>query len=126
MTTDNATPQMQGRDLDVVRIDGPNGPFDIAYAGANSEGEHAFFYRDPRGRFFFYAEFYTKPPRRWDVTRATNGPRSADMLKSTGDNDAVFRENITFFLRTRDWMNPGEPADASVATRPVSFSWKIA
>jgi hypothetical protein len=125
MTTDDTTPKVNGRDLKVVRIDGPNGLFEVAYGGGNSEGEHAFFYRDTHGRFFFYAELFTSPPKHWDVTRATTELRTGSQFKTRSDLEAVFRKNIEYFLGTRDWMSPDERMDASVAQRPVSFLWNI-
>jgi hypothetical protein len=124
MTTDHTPPRINGRDLEVFPIDGPHGSFEVGYAGSNSEGERTFFYRDERGRFFFSAEFLTKPRTSWDINGATRAG-TADPLKTSAGNAAVFQQNIEFFLTTRDWSSPGQTADASIAGRPVRFSWNI-
>jgi hypothetical protein len=119
------TPQINGRDLKVAQLDGPGGPFKIAFAGAHKEGDHAFFYQDARGRFFFYGELTTKPALAWKIFRATLGAWTGTPISVSADDEAVFRENIEFFFRTRSWFIPHQPGDGGTAAAPVTFVWKV-
>jgi hypothetical protein len=56
MAWNDFVPQMQGKDLKVTTIDGPHGPFQIAFAGWDRDGGTSYFYQDERTRFGFFVE----------------------------------------------------------------------
>jgi hypothetical protein len=120
------TPQVNGRDLKVAEIKGPNGSFHVAFAGSHKERDNGFFYQDTRGRFFFYAFWNTEPTKHWDVAFATKGPWTGGPFKTTPENEVIFKQNIEFFFKTRYVLDPAKPGDGSFAEFPVNFSWGIA
>ena len=119
-------PQVNGRDLEVAEVEGPNGLFHVALAGSRKEGGSGYFYQDGRGRFFFYAFWIIKPIKRWDVSFATKGPWTGGPFTTTRENEAIFKKNIEFFFKTRSVLDPAQPGDGSFAEFPVNFSWGIA
>jgi hypothetical protein len=48
MAWNDFVPQRQGRDLRVVTIDGPQGPFQIALADTHRDRGTSYFYQDER------------------------------------------------------------------------------
>ena len=126
MTNDNEeTPKIYGFTLKLTEIDGPSGPFAIAYAGTRKESDDGYFYRDSRGEFGFYAALQGKLEI-WVVTGATTGAWCGGLFWTTRENEAAFRQNLEFFFKTRHWGDPERPGDASTAATPVTFSWRIA
>jgi len=125
MTTENVVPQINGRDLKLANIDGPNGRFVIAYAGTRKESDDGFFYQDERGRFGFYAALRIEAIKRWDVTSATTGAWSGVPFKTSYENELTFRQNIEFFFKTRRVTDPTRLGDGSYTDTPVTFSWRI-
>jgi hypothetical protein len=123
---DDAPPKIDGIPLKLTRLEGPGGPFKIGFAGIRKESDSGYFYQDDRGGFGFYAESRDKPATGWDVNYASRGAWSGAPFKTTPENEAVFRQNIEFFFKTRDWLNPEQPGDESTLGVPVTFSWKIA
>lgn len=125
MTTDNSIPQVYGKDLQVVEIEGPCGRFKVAAAGARPEGGTGYFYQDERGRFFFYEEFIGSPAVSRNVTRATTGAWSGIAFETTSENEGCLRQNIEFFFKTRVPYDPKRLGDKSTAELPITFSWRI-
>jgi hypothetical protein len=126
MAWNDFVPQRQGRDSRVATIVGPHGLFQIAFAGADRDGGTSYFYQDERGRFGFLVEEHLVGEIRFDVKLATaRGPESALAFKTSEDNEAIFRSNIDFFFKTRNWILPWRSLGASSATITVVFSWKL-
>jgi len=122
MMTENAIPEINGKDLKITEIDGPKGRFGVAFVGSDKDGDHRYFYQDERDQFSFYVDFESKPIVRCVVTRATKG---SGPFRTSNDNESCFRQNIEFFFKTRHWLSPWRPGDDSSAVTPVSFSWRI-
>jgi len=125
MTTENVVPQINGIDLKIAQIDGPNGRFDLAFAGAHKEGDNGFFYRDERGRFFFYAERYSAPSISWNVTHASTEAWSGASFKTSPENEEIFKKNIEFFFKTRRSSDPTKRGDDTSEPTLIKFSWRI-
>jgi hypothetical protein len=64
-------PQMQGRDSPVATIDGPHGPFQIAFAGTDRDDGTSYFYQDERARFGFLVDKHFGAEPWIDVKHAT-------------------------------------------------------
>ena len=125
MTTENTIPQIYGKDLKIVEIDGPRGQFGVAPAGSLPELGTGYFYQDKHGRFFFYEEFVGRPAVARKVTYAGTGARPGIPFKTTAENESYFRQNIEFFFKTRVPFDPIRLRDESDAALPVTFSWRI-
>ena len=125
MMTDNSIPQRNGIELKVAEIEGPNGGFKIAFAGTRPEESFIYFYQDLRARFFFYATMISKPKISWEVTSATLGLGRGVPFMATRENEAIFKQNIEFFFKTRNWIRPKEYGDDSMAAAAIAFSWGI-
>jgi hypothetical protein len=125
MSSEDTVPKVYGISLELTEIYGPSGPFAVAYAGTSKESADGYFYRDQRGQFGFFAEMRADPEG-WDVNGATTGAWSGGLFVTTRENEAAFRQNIAFFFKTRNWVRPERPGDASTVATPVTFSWSIA
>ena len=130
MTSHEDVPQVKsvlGRDLRVGAINGPDGRFWIAFEGMRREDGTDYFYEDERARFWFLADCdFGQTPLRWEVKNATQRFRGGGFFKSSPQNEAIFRRNIEFFVKTRYWMEPWKRGDGSTAEVSVSFSWSVA
>lgn len=105
-------------DSKIVNIQGPNGEFGIAAAGTTKEG-FCYLYSDGKHRFFFYASISRKPV--WTVAvESTSG------IQVSREDEAVLKENISHFFRTRDFTRPEKSGFASAENVVISFSWGIA
>jgi hypothetical protein len=99
--------------------------FEIAFAGGDKDGNHYWFYQDLHGRLCFFAELSRKPVINWSITGAMTGVRCGLPFWTSQNNEAIIRQNIEFFFKTRAWTTPVRPGDESTAKTPVTFSWKI-
>jgi hypothetical protein len=127
MAWNDFVPQMQGRDLKVATIDGPNGPFQIAFVCMYRDGDGtSYFYQDERARFGFLVDKHLVGEIRIDVKLASaGGPSSGVAFKTSQDNEEIFCSNIEFFFTTRIWMLPWRLLTPSSAKIIVNFSWSI-
>ena len=105
------------------QINGPNGPFEVDFVRSHPDGVLRFSYKDDQEQFFFLAEFHTQPPINWVVVGASLG--SGVLFKTRADREAVLRQNIELFFKTRRWTDPSKPGDASTAATPITFQWRI-
>jgi hypothetical protein len=95
MAWNDFVPQRQGRDMKVTAIDGPLGPFQIAFLCVYRDGDGtSYFYQDERARFAFLVEEHLVGEIRFDVKLATAGPGSPLAFKTSADNEAICRSNI--------------------------------
>ncbi len=124
MVLEKVIPQVNGRAAKMAEIDGPAGRFNVAIVLISKEGVRHIHYQDEHAHFCFYAELRTKPSVEWIVTGASNEAGSVPFV-STPENEAVFRVNIEYFLKTRWDSNPTRHADESAALVPVQFTWRI-
>lgn len=124
MESRKITPQVNGRNAKIAEIDGPAGRFNVAALRIDKEGQRCFFYQDEHVHFYFYGELRTKPSVEWIVTGASSregiGP-----FTTTPENEAVFRANIEYFLKTRSASDPTRFGDESTVSVPVHFTWRI-
>jgi hypothetical protein len=125
MAWNDFAPQKQGKDLRVVTIDGPQGPFQIALAGTHSDGGTSYLYQDERARFEFYVEKHFKAKPWIDVKRALIVPSSRLSFKTSKENESIFRSNIELFFKTRSWTSASRRGDHSTTKVVVLFSWTI-
>jgi hypothetical protein len=123
--TEDTTPKISGISLKLTPLEGPGGRFQIAYAGTRKESDDGYFYQDDRGRFGFYAQLRTTAGASWNVNRATTGAWAGGPFRTSRENEAVFRQNIEFFFKTRHWLDPERQGDASTLGTPVTFSWNV-
>jgi hypothetical protein len=100
----------------IVQIEGPEGEFGIACAGASKEGLY-YFYRDSKHSFFFYPQFQYKP------VRVTIEYASGIMVSA--QEEATLRKNIEFFFKTRDRIHPEREPESGMAAEIVTFQWEI-
>lgn len=124
METKTITPQVNGRNAKIAEIDGPAGRFNVAALRIDKEGQRLFFYQDERAHFHFYGELRTKPSVEWIVTGASRIEGIGPFI-TTSENDAVFRANIEYFLKTRSASDPTRLGDESTASVPINFTWQI-
>jgi hypothetical protein len=118
-------PVAKAREFKSTRIQGPSGPFDIAFAGSNSHGLHCYYYQDERNSFWFMALFSSEPAPTWDVARATISPWGlVGNYKMSPENEVILRQNILLFFNTRQWQCPSGPMSGGMET-PVRFSWRV-
>jgi hypothetical protein len=126
MAWNDFVPQMQGRDLPVAMIDGPDGAFQIAFAGINRDSGTSYFYQDERVRFGFLVEKHLTGELSIDVKWATAaGVESGLAFKTSKDIEEILRRNIELFFKTRHWIRPWLPRDANSSAVTVIFSWSI-
>ena len=120
--TERALPTVRGRQLNLTRIHGPNGEFDVAFVGTDKDGVRSYFYHNENVHFFLLVELHTQPEPSWQVTSAGN-PRPESPLKVDANYEAVLRQDIEFFFKTRDWSQPEKAAEEGIKDWPVTFSW---
>jgi hypothetical protein len=101
----------------LVKIEGPDGEFGIAFYGANREGLR-YLYQDSKHRFFFYAEVKPKPV--WTVVIEFER-----VLRLTPDEERALEHNIEHFFKTRHFLHPGQEAPPGGDAKIVTFQWGV-
>jgi hypothetical protein len=109
----------------LVLIEGPAGPFEIAFAGRTSERHYKFHYRDDTHDFYFFAGIETRPFWKIKVMSAVTGPSLTTIYKASAEREQSLRTNLEYFFKRRFAIRPDEPLEPGSHVL-VNFEWKIA
>jgi hypothetical protein len=108
----------------LVPINGPAGPFEIAFAGLNRDQECNYRYRDKAHDFYFSAEVTPRPFWNIKILSAVTAPLRSTVYKVSADDERSLRANIEFFFKTRADIQPAEELKPGTVV-VVSFEWRI-
>ena len=102
----------------ISTIDGPNGAFGIATAGAQKEGLR-YLYHDEKRSVFFYADIESTP--KWTVTV----PGTSGVHASAAEWNRL-AANIEFFFKTRHYRYPDKAVTKGAEAQVVKFeNWGV-
>jgi hypothetical protein len=107
-----------------VPINGPVGPFEIAFATYTPDRLFGYHYRDRTHDFYFYAEVESLPFWNIKVPYAVTGPALTTVYRVSADEERSIRANIEYFFKTRFAARPEEELEPGKKVS-VSFEWRI-
>jgi hypothetical protein len=112
--------EIEGDKLQVVELNGPDGPFEVAFARSGRENE-MWLYRRQGHQFFFYS-FVDYRSKTAEVTGLSPRIKRGWAIRIEPAELAIFKRNIKLFFTTRVYMTPWNLVDSAAIIEKISFN----